>query len=127
MFCSTSLSLQPANSTQSATPALLSDVLLFQCVAWIGASALASVPAKLSLADLQGFPHQSNQLYEVVAGNTVALHCGTPYSNPPALLQYYRNKEKLQSKEFYQYLFFFCKFQFCYLHYFNKKTRIFCY
>lgn len=74
-------------------------VLLFQCVAWIGASALASVPAKLSLAELRVFPHQSNQHYEVGVGNTVSLHCGTPYSNPPALLQYYRNKEKLQGKE----------------------------
>jgi hypothetical protein len=70
----------------------------FQCVAWFGASALASVPARLSLAELRAFRQQSNQQYEVVAGNTVALHCGTPYSNPPALVQYYRNKEKLQSK-----------------------------
>jgi hypothetical protein len=76
-------------------------VLLFQCVAWIGASALASVPAKLSLAELRAFPHQSNQHYEVEVGNTVSIHCGTPYSNPPAFLQYYRNKEKLQGKELY--------------------------
>ncbi|XP_021913765.1 interference hedgehog-like isoform X2 [Zootermopsis nevadensis] len=68
----------------------------YQCVAWIGASALASVPARLSLAELRAFPQQSSQQYEVVAGNTVALHCGTPYSNPPALVQYYRNNEKLQ-------------------------------
>lgn len=78
----------------------------FQCVAWIGASALASVPARLSLAELRAFPQQSNQQYEVVAGNTVALHCGTPYSNPPALVQYYRNNEKLQGKKFFTKSFF---------------------
>ncbi|PSN34324.1 hypothetical protein C0J52_23725 [Blattella germanica] len=67
----------------------------YQCVAWFGASALASVPAKLSLAELQPFSHRYNQHFEVGSGNTVALHCGAPISNPPASLQYYKNEEKL--------------------------------
>ncbi|XP_069684363.1 interference hedgehog-like [Periplaneta americana] len=68
----------------------------YQCVAWFGASALTSLPARLSLAELRPFPQKPSQTYEVRTGNTVAIHCGAPYSNPPASIQYYRNKEKLK-------------------------------
>ncbi|XP_067011559.2 interference hedgehog isoform X2 [Anabrus simplex] len=67
----------------------------YQCVAWFGASALTSLPARLTLAELQQFPPRENETYEVTAGNTVAIHCEAPYSSPPALLQYYRNGEKV--------------------------------
>ncbi|KAJ9596466.1 hypothetical protein L9F63_012505, partial [Diploptera punctata] len=67
----------------------------YQCEAWFGASALASVPAKLTLAELHQFEVRQNQHYQVASGNTVALHCGTPRSNPPASLQYFKNGRKL--------------------------------
>lgn len=68
---------------------------LFQCVAWFGASALASVPAKLSLAEIKPFPHQPEKRYQVTVGNIVSIFCPPPVSNPSALIQYYHNDKKL--------------------------------
>lgn len=72
----------------------------YQCIATIGASSLASTAATLSLATLKEFDSQSlsssDKTFIITAGNTVSLNCGKPIqSNPPALIQYYKNGEPL--------------------------------
>jgi hypothetical protein len=67
-----------------------------QCVAKFGASALASVPAKLTLAEIKPFPlHQPEKRYLVTEGNMVSIFCPPPVSNPAALIQYYHDDRKL--------------------------------
>ncbi|XP_065214508.1 interference hedgehog-like isoform X2 [Planococcus citri] len=70
----------------------------YQCVAYFGASAIASVPAKLSLAEMKPFPHQPEKHYKVTAGNMVSIFCPPPVSNPSAVIQYYRNDKKISSQ-----------------------------
>lgn len=72
------------------------DVLLFfqiysQCVAEFGAEALTSLPAQLTIAVLDPFQPHSNKTLEVVEGNTVAISCDAPYSNPPPVIQFYKD------------------------------------
>lgn len=71
----------------------------YQCVAIIGASSLASTAATLSLASLKEFDNNSltsDDKFVITPGNTVALNCGKPIqSNPPALIQYYKNDQAL--------------------------------
>ncbi|KAE8738964.1 hypothetical protein FOCC_FOCC015542 [Frankliniella occidentalis] len=67
----------------------------YQCVAWYGASALASVPAHLSLAQMGDFPFAVDKVIEVSKGNTVLIHCQSPSSNPPAVLQYFKDEKNL--------------------------------
>lgn len=67
----------------------------YQCVAWYGASALASVPAHLSLAEMGEFPFASDTIIEVRRGNTALIHCQSPNSNPPAVLQYFKDGRSL--------------------------------
>ncbi|XP_073980733.1 interference hedgehog-like isoform X3 [Rhodnius prolixus] len=63
----------------------------YQCVAWFGASALASTPARLTLAELQPFLYQPHKQYFVTEGNNVAINCPPPVSKPPAIIQYLHN------------------------------------
>nr|CAD7393998.1 unnamed protein product [Timema cristinae] len=67
----------------------------YQCVAWFGASALASIPARLTLAEIEPFAPREAQSYTVTKGNTVALRCDAPYSQPPAGLHYHKDGHKL--------------------------------
>lgn len=67
----------------------------YQCVAWYGASALASVPAHLSLAEMGDFPAAPDTVIQVKKGNTVLVHCQAPNSNPPAVLQYFKDGKNL--------------------------------
>lgn len=60
----------------------------YQCVAWFGASALASTPARLTLAELQPFLYQPQREVRVSPGNTVPISCPPPVSKPPAIIQY---------------------------------------
>uniref|UniRef100_A0A1B6CKP4 Interference hedgehog n=1 Tax=Clastoptera arizonana TaxID=38151 RepID=A0A1B6CKP4_9HEMI len=67
----------------------------YQCIALLGGSALASVPAKLTLAELKPFPPAPPQHYTVTPGNTVAIECPAPVSFPPAVIQYFKNEVML--------------------------------
>ncbi|CAB0010162.1 unnamed protein product [Nesidiocoris tenuis] len=67
----------------------------YQCVAWFGASALASTPAKLTLAELQPFLYQAHRHYTVTEGNNVVINCPPPVSKPAAIIQYRRNDQLL--------------------------------
>ncbi|KAG8249046.1 hypothetical protein J6590_029396 [Homalodisca vitripennis] len=63
----------------------------YQCIAWFGASALASTIGRLTLAELKPFPHTAPRYFTVSAGNNVVIECPAPVSYPPAVIQYYFN------------------------------------
>lgn len=67
----------------------------YQCVASIGATALASVPAKLSLAEMKSFPLLPEKRYQVTVGNMVSIYCPPPVSNPAASILYYHDDRRL--------------------------------
>lgn len=83
----------------------------YQCVAWFGTAALASVPAKLLLADIslngarggiggtsisttmeQNRRIQPPQvsLWKVSPGNSILIHCGEVASNPVPVWSFYK-------------------------------------
>lgn len=64
-------------------------------MASIGATALASVPAKLSLAEMKSFPRLPEQRYQVTVGNMVSIYCPPPVSNPAASILYYHDDRRL--------------------------------
>lgn len=79
----------------------------YQCIAWIGASALASLPAKLSLATIsldanslgkndripssmrRGL-QQQNVHWSVTPGNSVIIKCGEVVSYPPPVWTFFK-------------------------------------
>ncbi|XP_075233056.1 interference hedgehog-like isoform X2 [Lycorma delicatula] len=67
----------------------------YQCVAWFGASALASTPAKLTLAELRPFLYQPPRHYSVSVGNIVTIDCPVPVSNPAPVIQYFHDDVRL--------------------------------
>ncbi|XP_026313714.1 interference hedgehog-like [Hyposmocoma kahamanoa] len=67
----------------------------YQCVVSYGAVSLASIPARLSVARLdvsKSVPRRRMVLVPV--GNTVALHCKEPVSDPPAVLSWWKETAK---------------------------------
>lgn len=78
----------------------------YQCVSWFGASALASIPARLTLADIALDPLHGGGLWSgsgrenhsqplvskwtVQTGNAVLLKCGDVISTPPPVWSFYR-------------------------------------
>lgn len=71
----------------------------YQCIAWFGVSAIASNPARLSLAELGPIPPKSYKSLIVSPGNNIVIKCRVPYSNPAAVIQYYKNNETLQASQ----------------------------
>ncbi|XP_046801983.1 interference hedgehog isoform X2 [Lucilia cuprina] len=75
----------------------------YQCVAWYGSAAIASLSARLTLVSISidnsnGYSRNS-KIYNVAPKNCVLLRCGTVTSNPPAIWSFYRNGEKLPQTE----------------------------
>lgn len=62
----------------------------YQCLAIYGVSVLASVPGRITIAEIGNFPPGRNLRYTVAAGNSVAIHCDLPLSNPPPSVEYFR-------------------------------------
>ncbi|XP_053668686.1 interference hedgehog-like [Anopheles marshallii] len=79
----------------------------YQCVAWFGASAVASIPARLTLATIGLEPEavpgrhdrvpttmrriQPQQHFKVFPGNSIIIDCGDIVSNPPPIWSYYKD------------------------------------
>ncbi|XP_070513486.1 interference hedgehog isoform X2 [Cardiocondyla obscurior] len=63
----------------------------YRCVAFFGISGLASDPARLTLATVQKFSDKNDVFIEVTEGNTVPITCPVPYSEPEAIVQFYKN------------------------------------
>lgn len=62
----------------------------YQCLVTYGVSVLASVLGRVSIAEIKDFGPRQIIKHIVPAGNTVALRCDLPHSNPPADVQYYK-------------------------------------
>ncbi|XP_055909843.1 interference hedgehog [Eupeodes corollae] len=76
----------------------------YQCVAWFGSAAIASVTASLTLATISvdhtnGSANKAVQ-WSVATKNCVVVRCGTVTSNPPAVWTFYRNGIKIPTTEF---------------------------
>lgn len=63
----------------------------YQCLAQIGATVLASVPARITIATLERVPKQEDTYLAVAAGNTVIWWWEMPFSDPPASIDYFKN------------------------------------
>lgn len=64
----------------------------YQCLAHYGASIVASVPGRITITTLEKFVPQESIQVTVTSGNTVLWRCDPPISNPPALIDYYKNE-----------------------------------
>ncbi|KAM4887302.1 brother of CDO [Thomomys bottae] len=69
----------------------------YQCVARMPAGAVASVPATVTLANLQDFKLDVQHVIEVDEGNTAVIACHLPESHPKAQVRYSVKQEWLES------------------------------
>ncbi|EEB14437.1 conserved hypothetical protein [Pediculus humanus corporis] len=69
----------------------------YQCIAWYGASAIASNSARLSLAEIGPIPPKSYRSVTVSEGNNIGIKCRSPYSKPAAFIQYYKNNVSVEA------------------------------
>ncbi|CAH0560050.1 unnamed protein product [Brassicogethes aeneus] len=67
----------------------------YQCLAYYGASVIASVPWRITMAKLNKFAYQPSVDIQVVEGNTVSWRCQPPESNPEAYIDYYRGDQRI--------------------------------
>lgn len=75
----------------------------YQCVAWYGSAAIASLSARLTLVSISidnsnGYSRNSIR-YNVAPKNCILLRCGTVTSNPAAIWSFYRNGEKIPQSD----------------------------
>ncbi|XP_008845215.1 brother of CDO isoform X3 [Nannospalax galili] len=69
----------------------------YQCVARMPAGAVASVPATVTLANLQDFKLDVQHVIEVDEGNTAVIACHLPESHPKAQVRYSVKQEWLEA------------------------------
>ncbi|KAL1489869.1 hypothetical protein ABEB36_013797 [Hypothenemus hampei] len=69
------------------------DVGEYQCLAYYGASVVASIPWRVTLAKMGPLPHQESVSMSVQAGNTVSWRCNVPESNPGAFVDYKKGEK----------------------------------
>lgn len=70
----------------------------YQCLAQIGATILASIPARITIATLERIPREEDKSLVVAAGNTVIWWWEIPFSDPPASIDYFKNGVYLSPK-----------------------------
>ncbi|XP_069058883.1 brother of CDO isoform X1 [Pleurodeles waltl] len=69
----------------------------YQCIGQTPAGAVASVPAIVTLANLQDFKFDAQHVIEVDEGNTAVIACNLPESHPKAQVRYSVKQEWLES------------------------------
>lgn len=69
----------------------------YQCIARTAAGAMASVPAIVTLANLQDFKFDTQHVIEVDEGNTAVIACNLPESHPKAQVRYSVKQEWLET------------------------------
>ncbi|XP_056415940.1 brother of CDO isoform X2 [Hyla sarda] len=69
----------------------------YQCIARSAAGAMASVPAIVTLANLQDFKFDTQHVIEVDEGNTAVIACNLPESHPKAQVRYSVKQEWLET------------------------------
>ncbi|XP_031625787.1 interference hedgehog isoform X2 [Contarinia nasturtii] len=69
----------------------------YQCVAWLGAAALASIPAKLVLANITVDTSVNARVLHwlVPPGNNILINCGEVKSNPQPIWNFYKDDQPL--------------------------------
>ncbi|XP_057651009.1 interference hedgehog-like isoform X2 [Diorhabda carinulata] len=65
----------------------------YQCLAYYGAYVVASIPWRLTIAQLKEFPRQDSIDTTVTVGNTIIWRCLVPESNPEASIEYLKKGE----------------------------------
>ncbi|XP_008192347.1 interference hedgehog isoform X1 [Tribolium castaneum] len=63
----------------------------YQCLAYYGASVVASIPWRLTIANISEFPPQEKIDVTVIPGNTVNWRCEPPEANPEPYIDYHKN------------------------------------
>ncbi|XP_077149784.1 brother of CDO [Ranitomeya variabilis] len=69
----------------------------YQCIVRTSAGAMASVPAIVTLANLQDFKFDTQHDIEVDEGNTAVIACNVPESHPKAQVRYSVKQEWLET------------------------------
>ncbi|GLH11709.1 uncharacterized protein GBIM_16484, partial [Gryllus bimaculatus] len=74
------------------------------CVAYFGASARASLPGRVAVAELQPFPGlppgaPATRRVAVPAGSTVALRWRVPHGAPPPVLEFARDGRRIAESD----------------------------
>ncbi|XP_053311256.1 brother of CDO isoform X2 [Spea bombifrons] len=69
----------------------------YQCIAQTSMGAMASVPAIVTLANLQDFKLDTQHVIEVDEGNTAVIACNLPESHPKAQVRYSVKQEWLET------------------------------
>ncbi|XP_069491901.1 brother of CDO isoform X2 [Ambystoma mexicanum] len=69
----------------------------YQCIGRMSVGAIASVPAIVTLANLQDFKFNAQHVIEVDEGNTAVIACNLPESHPKAQVRYSVKQEWLES------------------------------
>lgn len=67
----------------------------YQCIPYYGASAIASPPGRITMTHLGEFPKLRNVNITTSSGNTITYRCEPPESNPPAYIDYYKDKRHI--------------------------------
>lgn len=65
----------------------------YQCLAIYGASVIASVPSRITIATLGNFTSEIQTTIDVVPGNTILWRCDLPFANPAPEVDYYKNND----------------------------------
>ncbi|XP_068628675.1 interference hedgehog isoform X2 [Battus philenor] len=72
---------------------------LYQCIAWYGAISVVSTPARLSIAKMDLSRNiAEKRVIMVPLHNTVVLHCKEPISEPPAILNWWKEDGKIKKQ-----------------------------
>ncbi|CAH2041260.1 unnamed protein product, partial [Iphiclides podalirius] len=72
---------------------------LYQCIAWYGAISVVSIPAWLTIARMDLSKNTAERrVIAVPLRNTVVLHCKEPMSEPPAVLNWWKEDGKIKKQ-----------------------------
>ncbi|XP_045478702.1 interference hedgehog-like isoform X2 [Harmonia axyridis] len=71
----------------------------YQCLAYYGASVIASVPSRVTIATLDNFTKVEEKKVDVFPGNTVLWRCELPYYNQDPFVDYFKNDQYLEPTE----------------------------
>ncbi|KAK9870090.1 hypothetical protein WA026_006184 [Henosepilachna vigintioctopunctata] len=73
----------------------------YQCLAYYGASVIASVPSRITIATLGNFTKIGERRVDVLPGNTVLWKCELPYSNQDPYVDFFKDWKYLEPTELF--------------------------
>ncbi|XP_044748599.1 interference hedgehog-like [Coccinella septempunctata] len=66
----------------------------YQCLSYYGASVIASVPSRVTIATLDNFTKVGERKVDVVPGNTILWKCELPYANQDPYVDYFKDVQE---------------------------------